>query len=53
MQPLLEGLRKKTAPRKWDPYDIFCAILYLLKNAATWRTLPGDFPLAQYRALPF
>lgn len=44
VRPLLEGARKKTAPRKWDLYDIFCAILYLLKNAATWRALPGDFP---------
>lgn len=44
IRPLLEGSRKKTAPRKWDLYDIFCAILYLLKNAATWRALPGDFP---------
>jgi transposase len=44
IRPLLEGSRKKTAPRKWDLYDIFCAVLYLLKNAATWRALPGDFP---------
>lgn len=44
IRPLLEGSRKKTAPRKWDLYDIFCAILYLLKNAATWRALPSDFP---------
>ena len=44
IRPLLEGARKKTAPRKWDLYDIFCAILYLLKNAATWRALPSDFP---------
>ena len=44
IRPLLEGSRKKTAPRKWDLYDIFCANLYLLKNAATWRALPGDFP---------
>lgn len=44
IRPLLDGSRKKTAPRKWDLYDIFCAILYLLKNAATWRALPADFP---------
>ena len=44
IRPLLEGSKKKTAPRKWDLYDIFCAILYLLKNAATWRALPSDFP---------
>ena len=44
IRPLLEGARKKTCPRRQDLYDIFCAILYLLKNAATWRALPGDFP---------
>jgi transposase len=41
---LLEGARHKTRPRQVDLYDIFCAILYLLKNAATWRALPSDFP---------
>ena len=44
IRPLLESARKKTRPRRQDLYDIFCAILYLLKNAATWRALPGDFP---------
>jgi transposase len=43
IRPLLVGSRKKTAPKKWDLYDIFCAILYLLKNTATWRALPGEF----------
>jgi transposase len=40
----LESAKKKTRPRKVDLYDIFCAILYLLKNACTWRNLPHDFP---------
>ena len=44
IRPLLEGSRKHTNLRKVDLYDIFCAILYLLKNAATWRALPSDFP---------
>ena len=44
IRAMLEGTRKKTRPRRQDLYDIFCAILYLLKNAATWRALPGDFP---------
>ncbi|MDR2523759.1 MAG: IS5/IS1182 family transposase, partial [Synergistaceae bacterium] len=29
----LEFLKKKTRPREVDLYDVFCAILYLLKNA--------------------
>jgi transposase len=41
---MLEGSRKRTCPRQIDLYDVFCGILYLLKNAATWRALPSDFP---------
>lgn len=41
---LLEGGKKRTCPRQVDLYDVFCAILYLLKNAAVWRALPSDFP---------
>jgi transposase len=40
----LEFAKKKTRPREVDLYDVFCAILYLLKNACTWRNLPHDFP---------
>ena len=42
--PLLESARRRTAPRKVDLYDVFCAILYLLRNGCAWRALPGDFP---------
>ena len=44
IRALLEGARRKTRPRRVDVYDVFCAILYLLKNAAVWRALPSDFP---------
>ena len=40
----LESTRKKTRPRKVDLYEVFCAILYLIKNASTWRNIPHDFP---------
>ena len=40
----LENTKKKTRPRKIDLYEVFCAVLYLLKNASTWRALPHDFP---------
>ena len=43
IRPALENVKRKTAPRKMDLYDIFCAILYLLKNGCTWRAIPGDF----------
>lgn len=44
IRAVLEGSRKRTRPSKVDLYDVFCAILYLLRNAATWRALPSDFP---------
>lgn len=40
----LEGARKKTKPRKVDLYEVFCAILYLLKSGCQWDMLPSDFP---------
>ena len=41
---LLESGKKKTRPREVDLYEVFCAVLYVLKNACTWRALPHDFP---------
>ena len=40
----LENAKKRTSPRQVDLYEVFCAILYLLKNACTWRNIPHDFP---------
>jgi hypothetical protein len=44
IEPLLVSARKITAPRKLDLYDVFCAVLYILKTACPWRMLPSDFP---------
>ena len=41
---MLENVKKKTRPRKVDLYDVFCAILYVLKCGCPWRLLPHDFP---------
>lgn len=41
---MLESAKKRTRPRKVDLYEVLCAILYLLKNACTWRNIPHDFP---------
>ena len=42
--PVLEKSRKKTKPRKVDLYEVFCAILYVLKSGCQWRMLRRDFP---------
>ena len=42
--PLLESVRKRTKPRTVDLYEVFCAVLYLLKSDCQWRMLPRDFP---------
>ena len=40
----LKAAKKTTRPRKIDLYEVFCALLYVLKNGCTWRALPHDFP---------
>jgi transposase len=40
----LENINKETRPRKIDLYEVFCAILYLLKTGCQWRAIPHDFP---------
>lgn len=42
--PLLESARRKTKPRTIDLYEVFCAVLYLLRTGCQWRALPSDFP---------
>ena len=41
---LLESARKVTHPRDYDLYDIFCAVLYVLREGCRWRALPHDYP---------
>ena len=40
----LETAKKETRPREIDLYDIFCAVLYRLREGCRWRSLPHDFP---------
>ncbi|MCT3587265.1 IS5 family transposase [Levilactobacillus brevis] len=44
IRPELENFHQRTKPRQVDLYDVFCAILYILKNGSQWRALPHDFP---------
>ena len=39
----LSGATKTTHPRDYDLYDIFCAVLYLLKEGCSWRAIPHDY----------
>jgi hypothetical protein len=32
VRPELEGFKKQTNPRIYDLYDIFCAVLYIVKT---------------------
>ncbi len=40
----LENARKKTRPRKYDLYDVFCAVIYVVQGGIQWRMLPSDYP---------
>ena len=44
IRALLESARKKTKPRTVHLYEVFCAVLYLLRTGCQWRALPSDFP---------
>jgi transposase len=44
IEPLLMSSRKRTRPRRVELYEVFNAVLYLLKSGCQWDMLPGDFP---------
>jgi transposase len=44
IRELLESCSKKTHPNDYELYDVFCALLYLLKEGCRWRSIPHDFP---------
>ena len=44
IRPMLEGVRKRTKPRRVDLYEVFNAVLYLLKSGCQWRMIPAGFP---------
>ena len=44
IQEELEGAKKRTRPRKYDLYDVFCAVLYVVQGGIQRRMLPKDYP---------
>lgn len=40
----LRSVRRTTKPTKLDLYEVFRAVLYLLRTGYQWRFLPSDFP---------
>ena len=40
----IDNASKTTHPMDYDIYDIFCAVLYLMREGCRWRSLPHDFP---------
>jgi transposase len=44
IRPELESFKKRTNPRIYDLYDIFCAVLYVVRTGCQWRALPHDYP---------
>ncbi len=44
IEPLLRNVRRSTKPTTVDLYEVFCAVLYLLRTGCQWRFLPSEFP---------
>jgi transposase len=44
IEPALRSVRRTTKPTTLNLYEVFCAVLYLLRTGCQWRFLPTDFP---------
>ncbi len=44
IRELLESAKKRTKPRTVDLWEVFNAVLYVLKEGCRWRSLPKEYP---------
>lgn len=44
LEPLLCSVRRRTKPTTVDQYEVFCALLYVLRTVCQWRFLPREYP---------
>lgn len=44
IRPALENFHKRTKPRKYDLYEVFCAVLYVLKTGLPMASSRRCFP---------
>ena len=47
IRPQLDNFKKPqetTKPRALDIYDVFCAVVYVLKSCCQWRMPLSDYP---------
>lgn len=48
---LLQSVRRRTKPATMDLYEVFCAVLYLLRTGCQWKSLHSEFAEVAYRPL--